>query len=285
MHISSDRHAEQISELTAMGLPAYAIRAYLGLLQLGVAEARQVSELARIRPTKVYGTLDQLERRGLVTTIPGKPRKYQPVPIAEFLARRIEEQRDAIEAMSSQLDHMAELFPVVGLPADDERASITTLRGRRNVCERFRREMTAARKEASIHLPADGAKRVRALGKLVADARRRGVRVDLFRPPDDAHDLRGPGDDLDVVETCSEHALGRDVMLATFDGRTALLAHFVPNQTARDHPKDIAIVTHERALAVALGAMLAHGPAVRPRPHPASAHAHVGAKDVAFSLP
>jgi HTH-type transcriptional regulator, sugar sensing transcriptional regulator len=269
VHVPHDRSAEQISELTAMGLPAYAVRAYLGLLQLGVGEARQVSELAKIRPAKVYGTLDQLERRGLVTIIPGKPRKYQPVPIAEFLARRIEEEREAIDTMSSRLDRMAELFPVVGRPADDERATITTLRGRRNISEHFRREAIGAQKEISVHLPSKWPKRVRALGKLVGEARQRGVQARLFRPPDDSGD---PARELeDATEACDAHPLGSDVLLATFDGRSALLAHFVPDQSARDHPKDIAIVTHERALASAIAAMLAHPrAAAQPEAHPAA---------------
>src|SRR5438067_3127441 len=256
---TSSRHSEQLRELNAMGLSTYAARAYLSLLQLGRGEARQVSELAQIPSSKVYGTLEQLERRGLATVVAGKPREYRPVPIGEFLAQRIEEEREAVTTMSSRLDRLVDLFPIIGEAPDAERASVTALRGRRNISENFRRQMQAARREVCIQLPDRWTRRVRAVGSLVRDARAGGVRVLVLRPFSGAPDAHAEADDAtgDELDACAEPGVSADVMLATFDGHTALLAHFVPGQRGRDHPKDIAILTHERAFATVFVAFFA----------------------------
>jgi len=253
-----ERYAEQVRELAALGLPVCAARAYISLLQLGDAEARQVSELARIAPTKVYAALAHLEKRGLASIISGKPRKYRPVPIADFVSHRIEEERDAAALMAARVDRLTDIFPIVGEPAPEEGQGVTMLRGRRNLSEHLRRELRNAMRDVCFQLPLHAMDHVSALDGLVAQARARGVRMRLLRP---AGAPRGTEawpplcDDERFADPRQD--LGPDVMLAVFDERAAFLAHFDPSDASRDHAKDIAILTHDGALVRAFATILA----------------------------
>lgn len=254
-----DADAERMALLKDFDLPVYAMRAYLALLQLGTAEARHVSELGRIPVAKVYTTLDQLQARGLLTVTPGKPRKYSPVAMADFLERRLQAHREQAEELAAQKDRLADLFPIVGTVELGERASVHTLRGRRNIGQHFRENAAAARHEIDVLLPSAPQGKLPAIAKTLMDARARGVQVRvLARPPVVPAD--DPFRDLDAlpgaVRVSHDAKLEPDVALATFDGGTALLAHFVPAQSGRGHAKDVAVLTRETALVKTLAGML-----------------------------
>lgn len=247
-----DLDAQQMARLKELGLPTYAIRAYLALLQLGEGEARQVSEIARIPPAKVYGTLEQIQQKGLAEVVPGRPRKYVPVPMVEFLERQIEEQQDHLAALVARKDELAELFPILGTAEVGDRACISMVSGRRNISEHFREHTVNAKHEMILILPANAERRLRALARLVADARSRGVRVRVL-----AHDGETLGLDENEVRMHPAPALASDVAIATFDGHSALLAHFAPGEPTRASPKDVALLVREGAL-VQVIADLAH---------------------------
>lgn len=253
----TDREAERSAQLKALGLPVYAGRAYLALLELGTGEARQVSDLARIPPAKVYNTLEQLEQKGLAVSTPGRPRKYRPVPMEEYLARQLEEKKEALEMLEERRESLVDLFPILGTADDKTRSHISTVRGRRNISEHFRENAKSAQREIIMLLPVRPSRRIRALEKLTQDARDRGVQVRLLVPQPEldtlAQGVSATPADTRVVEPEGEDA---DVTLATFDGEKALLAHFVPGQPGRSFAKDLAILTAEPAFAKMLTKLL-----------------------------
>ncbi len=59
--------------LIELGLSKYEAKAYVTLLSLGEANARELSEKARIPRTKIYEVLEKLERRGFVEKQPSSP--------------------------------------------------------------------------------------------------------------------------------------------------------------------------------------------------------------------
>lgn len=253
-----DMDNEQVERLREFGLPTYAVRAYLALLKLGTAEARHVSEVARIPPAKVYGTLDQLQQKGLVTVATGKPRKYSPVPMGDFLERRLRDHREQMDALAARKDDLVELFPILGTVEAGGRASISTIRGRRNISEHFRENAAAATRDLALLLPASPSERLRAVVKVLDKARGRGVSIRIL-----AHANADPGDlppglqaFPDEFRVSRDLGLEPDVAVATFDGESALLAHFVPGETARDHAQDVAILTKDPALAATLARMV-----------------------------
>jgi len=81
--------------LHEVGLTEYETRAYLILLERGVMTASEVSEYGGIPYSKVYETLNSLERKGWVEAERGRPSRYFPKAPSE-----------ALEAARLQLEDM-----------------------------------------------------------------------------------------------------------------------------------------------------------------------------------
>ncbi|HUR69606.1 MAG TPA: helix-turn-helix domain-containing protein, partial [Candidatus Thermoplasmatota archaeon] len=175
-----DADGIRTTKLTELGLPRYAARAYLALLELGTTGAREVRELAHIPPAKVYGTLDQLHKRGLVEVLPGRPRRYAPVPMSDFLARDLEEQRERLESIEAARDELAELFPIRASTVVEVPGHTSSLSGRRNISEQFRRCARDARREIVILIPDRPDRSLRSVARHLSEARARGVTLRIL---------------------------------------------------------------------------------------------------------
>ena len=231
---------EQLTRLRELGLSSGGARAYVALLELGVSEARAVGTLARIPTTRVYKVLDQLRDKGLVEVTHGKPRSYAPIPVSDFLDRRIAEREDAIATLRACKTDLGSLFPIRGTGTVPRRSAILSTSGRRNVLHRFGEECRRVERDMFVLSTLDATR-----GSLVShldEVASRGVHVHVVRG--DAADPFGP----------------RDVTIATFDARLAL---FVRLPSARDAEavSPIAIGTTEPAFVEALRTLLASRPA------------------------
>lgn len=70
-----------IDGLKRLGLTAYEARVFLGLQKLGNGTASEVSDVADVPRSQVYGAADSLEERGLVETQQSTPTVYRPVSL------------------------------------------------------------------------------------------------------------------------------------------------------------------------------------------------------------
>lgn len=77
---------DAVQGLKRLGLTTYEARVFLALQKLGSGTASEVSEVADVPRSQVYGAADGLEERGLVETRQSTPTVYQPVPLEQ--ARR-----------------------------------------------------------------------------------------------------------------------------------------------------------------------------------------------------
>ena len=76
-----------IEGLKRLGLTTYEARVFTALQKLGQGSASDVSELADVPRSQVYGAAEGLEKRGLVETRQSTPTVYRPVPLEQ--ARRL----------------------------------------------------------------------------------------------------------------------------------------------------------------------------------------------------
>ena len=207
-----------MAQLKEFGLPVYAGRAYLALLELGVAEARTVSERASIPSAKVYGALEHLKKRGLADVSPGKPRKYAPVPMSAFLERRLRDQEEQASELRTRMSEIVDLFPMSAGVEPSARPQTVTVEGRRNIMQHLREACGLAERVVYAML-SPSLRRDLAVRRLFEEAAKRGVEVRLI---EDDPEPRVP------LVTLSHAALGfaPATLIATFDGGTALLARF-----------------------------------------------------------
>lgn len=255
----------RIGQLQELGLHAYAARAYLALLELGVAEARGVSALAGIPSAKVYATLAHLERRGLAQVMPGKPRKYMPVAIEAFLDRQLREQEESIGTLRARRGELAALFPLVGAATLADRAQTVMLSGRRNIFQRLREACEAA--EAGICAMASGAVAGprTPVSRLLDQARTRGVEVRIVRDGDAAAAALAP-----AAWTRAESSL-----IATFDEGSAMLVRMAQGRARDGQGEESAIHTTDPALVRPLRKLVATAHAAQERDSVGGADARV----------
>jgi sugar-specific transcriptional regulator TrmB len=74
---------DAVDALTRLGLTTYEARALVALQKLGTGTASEVSEVADVPRSQVYGAAERLSDRGLIEVHQSTPTQYRPVPLAE----------------------------------------------------------------------------------------------------------------------------------------------------------------------------------------------------------
>jgi sugar-specific transcriptional regulator TrmB len=92
---NSTENAEQL--LKGFGMTEYEVRAYLALLQLGIATAEQISEVGGIPLPRVYDTITELQRKGFVLISKSRPKKFKPIPVERALNHFVEVQKKTLD--------------------------------------------------------------------------------------------------------------------------------------------------------------------------------------------
>lgn len=85
--MSSEQSFDPIGALEALGLPNYEAQVFVALQKLGTGTAKEVSEIADVPRSQVYGTTEALEDRGLIEIQQSTPKTYRPVPLEEARGR------------------------------------------------------------------------------------------------------------------------------------------------------------------------------------------------------
>lgn len=101
---------EQWAEIAkTLGLSQYEAGAYLALIEFGEATAGEISKASRVPRGRVYGTLEALHAKGLVSITSTSPQRYRPAPIAVFLDEKRRELREKEEELSRTAGVLAKI--------------------------------------------------------------------------------------------------------------------------------------------------------------------------------
>ena len=82
---------DAISGLKRLGLTTYEARVFLALQKLQRATASEISEVADVPRSQVYGAAEALEDRGLVETQQSTPTVYRPMPLDRARTRLLDQ--------------------------------------------------------------------------------------------------------------------------------------------------------------------------------------------------
>jgi sugar-specific transcriptional regulator TrmB len=98
---------KEVAALRRLGLTEYEARIYLALVRMGPKKASEVSYFGQVPRTKTYGAIRELERKGLLRIIPGKPELYAPaapsehlLPVVTKLNREVKESEDIVQSLA-----------------------------------------------------------------------------------------------------------------------------------------------------------------------------------------
>jgi len=164
--------------LREVGLREYETRAYLTLLERGAMTASKVSEHGGVPYSKVYETLNSLERKGWIEVERGRPSRYFPKAPSESL----EAAKLRLEDMVNSWKHvvMGELQPLYEKRGLLEKPDIWILRGEFSILAKLREMLDAARNELMIAVPAFAKGFVDASVSVLGQVRDSGVRVQIM---------------------------------------------------------------------------------------------------------
>jgi len=122
---------DAIAGLKRLGLTTYEARVFLALQKLGSGTASEVSEVADVPRSQVYGAAEGLEERGLVETQQSTPTVYRPVPLEQARTQLLDQ---LAETGAETFDY---LDAVQSTESRDERTeSIWMVRGKESITSR-----------------------------------------------------------------------------------------------------------------------------------------------------
>jgi sugar-specific transcriptional regulator TrmB len=98
--MSLDECAKLLSDF---GLTFNQAKAYIAVVQLGLASVSQVSRISKVRREDIYRMLPKLEKLGLIEKILGKPIKIRATPLEDALSILIKREEDSAKKRLSML--------------------------------------------------------------------------------------------------------------------------------------------------------------------------------------
>jgi len=137
--------------LRDIGLTSYETRAYLALIESGVMTASQVSERSDVPYSKIYETLNSLQRKGWIETKKGRPTRYYPkAPSEAFQATRLRLEENISLWNEAVIE---ELQPLYERREFREKPDVWILRGEASVVAKLQELVGGAKKELMVAAP------------------------------------------------------------------------------------------------------------------------------------
>jgi len=89
-----------------IGFTQYESQVYLALLQQSHISGYELAKVSGVPASKIYQILNKLVVKEMVLAIDSDPKKYVPLPPAEFLARYKSDYLDTMDHLSEKLSHI-----------------------------------------------------------------------------------------------------------------------------------------------------------------------------------
>jgi len=213
--MSASDQAKRI--LRELGLTEYETRAYLSLLEKGVTTASRVSEHANVPYSKIYETLNSLERKGWVETKRGRPSRYYPKSPSEALSAARMRLEDSVKSWEQTI--LNELQPLYEKREIREKPDIWILRGEFNTLAKLQEMLGKVKSTLMIAAPTPTKALVGAVVPILIRLQDRGVEILLMASRDMGK--KNLEKIADVAEVrVRDHMFGGGVIV---DGKEALL--------------------------------------------------------------
>jgi sugar-specific transcriptional regulator TrmB len=175
----------EIAALRRLGLTEYECRLYLALVKMGPVKASEVSFFGQVPRTKAYGAISDLQQKGLVKVVPGKPEIYEAASPTEVLAPIVKKM--ALEINESQLiiEDLALAYESNKYVKRDTKMSEESwhLQGRQVIYSKLNEVISEASKSVNYSTSAIGLVRAyKAHAEAFERAKKQGATVRLLSP-------------------------------------------------------------------------------------------------------
>jgi sugar-specific transcriptional regulator TrmB len=238
----------QLNALRHIGLTEYESRLYLVLVKMGPIKASELSFRAQIPRTKAYGAINELERKGLLRIIPGKPEVYSPaspgevlMPIVNKLSRQLTDAEAVIEGLMLTF----ETNKFVKSNGPKEADGFWEIQGRPGLINKLNQVFSDATKSVDYCTSATGLVRAyKAHCDILEKVSKRGVAVRMIAPvsSENAVVAREIAEVLDFKSL--DKPFGQNFV--TVDSRELIVMETQPEDLRTDQGADKAIWTISR---------------------------------------
>jgi len=171
----------ELSALRHLGLTEYESRIYLVLVRSGPIKAGEISFFGQVPRTKTYGAIRELERKGLLRIIPGKPEIYaasSPSEVLGPLIAKLNKDVKSTEELVSSLALTYESSKYVKHDVPKESGEFWQIEGRKSITNKINQILSDASRSVSYSTTATGLIRVyKAHSEVLENARKRGAEV------------------------------------------------------------------------------------------------------------
>lgn len=164
--------------LRQIGLREYETRAYLTLLERGVLTASKVSEYGVVPYSKIYETLNSLERKGWVEVEQGRPSRYFPKAPTESLEVAKLQLEDRINIWKHVV--MSELQPLYEKRELLEKPDIWILRGEYSIMAKLKEMLEVVKSELLIAFPVFAKEFVKSYVSILGKIWDKGINVKIM---------------------------------------------------------------------------------------------------------
>jgi sugar-specific transcriptional regulator TrmB len=237
----------EVSALRRLGLTEYEARIYLTLVRMGPLKASEVSFFGHVPRTKTYGSIRELERKGLLSVISGRPELYVPsnpaevlTPIIERLSREIEESEEIVQKLILSY----ESSKLIRRGVSKETTEFLKIEGRRNVIDRVGQMLSDSKKSVKFCVSAQGLVRMyKAHYGVLEAARKRGVTVKVMSAGSLKSEVAKELSEIVELRQMSKHF---KTGLILVDGREMLVVESSPDDSKIDYGSDTAFWTRNK---------------------------------------
>ena len=242
---------KEVAALRRLGLTEYEARIYLALIRMGPKKASEVSFFGQVPRTKTYGSIRELQRKGLIRVIPGKPELYAPaspsdllLPVVTKLNREAHESEDIVQALAV-LFESSRYTKQYAMPRDA--SQFWQIDGRRDILRKLNEIMSGAKKSVNYSTSGWGLVRAyKAHSEVLEEAKSRGAAVRVVSPIS--------SDNLSVAQELSEIVELRRVDKAlptssvSVDTRELVVIESKPEDLKTDRGFDLAVWTTNKLI-------------------------------------
>lgn len=134
-----------VDRLMALGLTTYEAKVFSALTRLGEAGVADIHAVAEVPRSAVYGTLEKLERMGIIESSTGRPKKFRALP-PRVAVSKIES--ELLGALRDARDGLEELASAPHKGASDAR--IWVIRGQERIRQRLEGVVGSAKSELTV---------------------------------------------------------------------------------------------------------------------------------------
>jgi len=148
----TDQHPKIL--LKQLGLTEYEAKACLALIRFGRCDAEKVSSISNVPLPRVYDTMSNLAKKGLVSISRTRPQLFSIINLNKFFdilkddeRRKTEDKIGNIDRISSQFMKAVSTLPIAKVESDEDDVMLTFIRRRMNIGDVWNQFQSKTKKE------------------------------------------------------------------------------------------------------------------------------------------